>query len=239
MSQAFEFEIEAEAVEASHLLRVRCSGCGAAALAAPGQQAAALCTACRGGSVVAPELLGRYTPVRGDALCRTRPGTAQGVSLGADWPRWEVKGVWSVTGGPRTIELERPAWCPGPVLGLAQSASAAGWGVRVQWATGSLPHATTGKPGPVRESFAVRCLRDAWGAWAVRRGDAWPFVWLWGETLSPFGLAGLTEMTEWLRDPDACDDRWYASIRARRAQQEIARKEAARLRPKKARSEGM
>jgi hypothetical protein len=139
--------------------------------------------------------------------------------------------------------LVPPGGWPGPVEKLAADASELGWRVRRQWARGCLPHATTGAPGASRDSYAVRMAREdadgtRWAAWALYRGEAWKSVWMWGSDLLPFGLAGVTDLREWLADPAGCGQRWRDRIRARVAQQEAARKAAAAVRPR-TRREGM
>lgn len=126
---------------------------------------------------------------------------------------------------------------PAVVRNLAAAGSALGWRVRIQWARGSLPHATTGRPGRSEESWAVRFARQdpdggRWGAWALRRSDTWPFVWMWGTELLPFGLGGLTDLKIFLAAPGELD---VAGIRERTALAEERKKEAARNRPRKAR----
>lgn len=138
------------------------------------------------------------------------------------------------------------AVAPGPVAKLAESASAASWRVRVQWAKGSLPHATHGAPGAVKESFAVRAWKTLDIPWhggefvrrnfaAVYRGGSWDAVWLWGPGIGWFGLAGREDLNAYLTDP-MVPVGWFEGIRARRAEQAKRQKEAAAARPKKARS---
>lgn len=154
-----------------------------------------------------------------------------GVLVGAEtgYPASEVS---SLAG------LEPSAGWPGPVEKLVAEGSALGWRVRKQWARGYLPHATTGAPGVSQDSYAVRFAREGWGAWAIRRGDSWPFVWMWGTALLPFGLAGVTDLRQWLADPAACGAEFFDAIRRRVADQEKARKAAAAVRPRVKR-EGM
>lgn len=139
--------------------------------------------------------------------------------------------------------LEPPQGWPSAVEKLAADASALRWRVRRQWARGCAPHAVTGAPGASQDSYAVRVVREdaafvRWGAWALYRGGAWKHVWMWGSELLPFGLAGVTDLREWLADPGACGPQWCDRIRSRVADQEMARKAAAASRPR-ARREGM
>lgn len=67
---------------------------------------------------------------------------------------------------------------PPVVLKLAGRAEAAGWSVYRQYAKGCTPHATTGRPGPVRPSFAfVMAHPDGRRACAVYMGQSKGFKW--------------------------------------------------------------
>lgn len=59
---------------------------------------------------------------------------------------------------------------------LADQAGTFGWSVDVTYARGCFPHATTGRPGPVRDSLAVRMARGNARAVAVHKGGA---SWSW------------------------------------------------------------
>jgi len=134
--------------------------------------------------------------------------------------------------------LMPPQGWPAAVESLAAAGSVRGWDVRRQWARGCLPHATTGAPGAVQDSYAVRFAREGWGAWTVRRGAGWPFVWMWGLTLLPFGLGNVTDLKTWLTFGGTNDPVFFDAIRVRVAEQEAARKAAALARPRTKR-EGM
>jgi|SRR4051812_16152586 hypothetical protein len=57
---------------------------------------------------------------------------------------------------------------------LASLAGTLGWSVDVTYARGCFPHATTGRPGPVRGSLAVRMARGPLRAVAVYvEGSTW------------------------------------------------------------------
>lgn len=237
-----ELEIEARPVPASHLMRVRCSvlGCGGCALAAPDRLAVARCTECLGGSQSVPAGSMPYTVPVGypnpygavsvDAGPVSEPFPAPSVSSridAVDWPGALPSGVV----------------VPGPVVKLAETASAAGWRVRVQRSVGQLPHATHGRPGASREAFAVRGWAEREGIRrsfvAVRRGLAWDAVWMWGPGIGWFGHAGMTQLMEYISDPMR-DESWFAPIRAKRMEQERQAKQRAKDRPKKAKiAEGM
>lgn len=126
---------------------------------------------------------------------------------------------------------------PDAVLALQVRAAAAGWDTMRQYSRGRMPHATTGRPGPVKDWFCVR-MRSADGsraAYAIHDGTAWKSLCVWGGGLAPYMDIGVTELNEWIAgvpDPAA----WVDSIRARRVEQECQRKLKAKERPKPAKS---
>lgn len=128
---------------------------------------------------------------------------------------------------------EPSAW-PAPVTVLALECGELGWSVVTAYAKGCFPHGTTGKPLAVKESYSVRFSRRAWQGYAVYAGGAWKSIMVTGATLPPFGQMGRTELSVWLAQPDQAPA-WYDEIRARRATQKAAQREAAKARPKKAR----
>ncbi len=203
---SWEFE-EPEPIPASHLLRVRCAHCGrsAAALAAPGQERAARCTNCIGSGVTAPELAGAYTPGRFIA----RPVPAEPLAGLDPHPAPEVSSRDEEPGG---------ALYPSAVLKMAQRAREAGWDVVQQYARGAFPHATTGRPTAVRDSYALRMRHLSTGALAVMvyRDKGWSSVWLRSRHHATwFGLAGATDASAWLLAGGEVEERWYVEIRAR------------------------
>jgi hypothetical protein len=115
-----------------------------------------------------------------------------------------------------------PAWCvhgePGPVTDLANVAAERGWRVRVQHSRGVLAGAST-----VNDLWSVRFRRPGWAGYAVRVGDAWKSVAVSGETLPPFLALGVTELREWLKQPERPVS-WYAAIRKRVRDQDLASK---------------
>lgn len=219
MTMPVEMEIEAREIPASHLLSVRCTGCGGRTLAAPGRERLARCATCWGGSVLLPARSMAYTIPVGWPLLRVTLVEQERTP----YPAPEVSSRDDIAA------LHGVVW-PSAVEKLASDGSALAWDVRKQWARGCLPHATTGRPGASEDSFAVCFARDVWTAWAVYRGGAWKFVWMTGKDLPPFGLGGVTDLREWLADPDRPAS-WYDAIRERVAN----RKEAAKSRPKKGR----
>jgi hypothetical protein len=121
--------------------------------------------------------------------------------------------------GPRMDAVERESY-PAPEvssrLGMVHSAKKAvweletlaralGWSVEITYARGCFPHATTGKPGHVKDSLAVRMTRGAvravavyvgagkawsWDTMAVQTPGAWPdrFATLAGFVDGAFGI---------------------------------------------------
>lgn len=215
-----EWEIEEpEPVEASHLLRVSCAKrCGQRALCAPGRERTALCTACIGQSVAAPQLHGRYVPAVGypqgvrpvvEEVREEHPAPEVGSREGT-WPdRWVM---------------------PVPIRALDRLAEACGWQARVQYARGTALAKYHGQ-WQRKESVALRIARRGFGAYAVYvhtagrpGGWTWGSVWLWGETLLPFGHAGVTELETWLEAGGTMPPGWYGEIRERRRTQAQASK---------------
>ena len=66
------------------------------------------------------------------------------------------------------------------VVAMCKLAQDYGWTVRVTYARGCYPHASTGRPGPQRDSLAVRMARGPERAVAVyRSGSTWSWDTLW------------------------------------------------------------
>lgn len=211
---AFEGFREPEPIAASHLLRVGCSVCGpdVPALAAPGRERVARCTACLGQSVSAPAGSMAYTVPVGYPGIRSSVSVDLSGRTGYPAPVVSSRDEVTVAIGP-----------PGAVTALAADALAAGWLARVQYARGCFPHGTTGAPTMERESFAVAMRRDTWGAYAVYAGDTWRSVMLWGRELPWFPLASVTDLREWLADPGRGPE-WYDAIRERVRLAEVRKK---------------
>lgn len=206
---------EPEPVDASHLLRVRCTrtGCVTLTLAAPEAVRVALCTEHLGQGVTAPELAGRYTPAVGypvpfGAVARVRePGVVPIPPLVAP-------------------ELVCSSGCghevPKPVAQLAVQAHLDGWQVEHRHSRGQVVGGT-GKQLAVAEMWSVRFRRGSWAGYAVRRGGAWDSVCVTGADLPPFLHLGVTGLKEWLEQPER-GERWYADVVEREAAQKLAAK---------------
>lgn len=139
---------------------------------------------------------------------------------------------------------------PGPVLGLARDAHRLGWVVRVQHSIGCLPHATTGRPGPEREWFAVVMRRggpagsaDGTGgagfqAYGVYGGGVWSSCAVWDTTRAPFAACSVSDVRSFLAEPGPGQG-WYDAIRQRQAEAAARQKAAAAARPRKGTGEGL
>ncbi len=137
-------------------------------------------------------------------------------------PASDAYDPWAVTREPFPVPLlssrdecpdpaERLA--PLPVLKLAEFAREYSWEVRTQYSQGNMPHAVTGRPGILKDLIALRFgahpMTDR-QAYAVYARQAWPpvgkwswsSVMIWGPDLPPFGGCGITELKNYLSEPD-------------------------------------
>lgn len=231
---------DVQPIAASHLFRVRCSACGErSALAAPGQETRARCTECLGGSQSVPAGSMPYTVPTGYSLTFGRGSVP--LNPRTPYPEPEITSR-DADGGAASANAEgasvnaKAFTFPGPVLVLAAEADVLGWGVVTARARGCSPHATTGRPGAVRDSFSVRFAAGTWQGYAIYVGSAWESIMVTGASLPPFGKMGRTELGVWLADPDQPDS-WYDAIRARRTAQALAAKQRARTAPRKGNAE--
>lgn len=120
---------------------------------------------------------------------------------------------------------------PTPVLALAEFARENGWEVRVQYAQGYPPHASTGRPGALKDSIAVifggHPITDR-RAYACYEKTAGGSAWTWngiqisGPDVTPYAGCGVTELKEFLATPERSASAvaaWVRGIKAvRRAQ---------------------
>src|SRR5512142_1925860 len=87
---------------------------------------------------------------------------------------------------------------PTPVLNLAQFAREHSWEVRTQFSQGHFPHATTGRPGALKDVIGVRfgahpmTDRQAYAIYARTASDrggkgvwSWESFMVWGPDLPP------------------------------------------------------
>lgn len=107
---------------------------------------------------------------------------------------------------------------PGPVCDVRERAEAEGWVTALAHSRGVRAGART-----VADQWSVRFRRGTWQGYAVRSGDAWKSVCVSGEALPPFLMLGVTELREWLEQPDRSAE-WYSVIRKRVAEQDKASK---------------
>lgn len=224
MSEGWEFE-EPEPVEASHLLRTWCS-CGTETLAAPGWVRSARCAPClardTGGGVVYAGL--PYSlPV----------GYPLGIAAQREVERVPHPAPEVSTRDPRPESVSEPL----TVTDLAVYAGARGWAVTVAYSRGNGVHGTTGRPTALAEYWSVRFARGGYAGYAVRRDGTWHSVAVRGLELPPFLAMGITELKQWLEQPER-PAQWYSDIVTRRAEQKAAARQSAKARPKKQRESG-
>lgn len=70
---------------------------------------------------------------------------------------------------------------PRAMVALKRDMEAAGWRTLVQYAHGSMPHSTTGRPLEAKPSWALRMERAGVGAVAVYR-EKWNTLYTWSAT---------------------------------------------------------
>lgn len=138
------------------------------------------------------------------------------------------------------IEDSWPLIAPRPVMTLAEFAREHSWEVRMQYSQGNMPHATTGRPGALKDLIALRfgahpmTDRQAYAVYSrsVPSGTwTWSSVMIWGPDLPPYGGCGITELRWYLDHADLGEwflRKWVGAVRAERAQQ----KAAVKARPK-------
>lgn len=198
-------------LEARDWCRVDCSGCGAGnVVCAPSQTVGALCGKCR---------------------AQVASTAATILRLPAETP---PRVVWSTPEIPEpeigseavTPETVCGSSCdhdePNPVTDLHALAIDQGWYAEIQHSRGTPAGARA-----VVEMWSVRFRRGTWAGYAVRRGDAWKSVCVTGAALPPFLALGVTELREWLADPDACGPAWCDAIRAKVARAALHAKQVA------------
>lgn len=112
---------------------------------------------------------------------------------------------------------------PTPVYDLDDVAILAGWRTEVRHSRGRVMGGN-GKQLAAADVWSVRMHRGTWMAYAVRRGDVWQSVCITGAALPPFLALGVTELREWLADPDGCGPAWVDKIRGKVAASELHKK---------------
>lgn len=107
---------------------------------------------------------------------------------------------------------------PAPVLKLAEYAREHSWEVRVQYSQGHFPHATTGRPGALKDVIGVRfgahpmTDRQAYAIYARTANDrggkgvwSWESFMVWGPDISPAKLYLLAELQAFLLEGPGSD----------------------------------
>lgn len=212
----------------SDLLEVECR-CGVKVMSSPFSTIEALCMTCRGVDWdVTP---GRAVPIGKwhPAVGYSSPG--QGESVPAVPRELFPAPVVSLRAATRTT---RPL--PAPVLKLAEFAREHSWEVRTQYSQGHMPHATTGRPGALKDLIALRfgahpmTDRQAYAVYSRNVSPSgaslstwtWGSVMIWGPDLPPYGGCGIEHLKTYLQAPAEVDLEWVADIRALRAAQAAA-----------------
>lgn len=215
------FEIEEDdrviPIENSHLSRGRCV-CGEVALFAPGQRprcgnciraAADAVTAAPARPLIALPLLGQGHPPHPPEVAEPFPPSE--ITSRDPWGE------------------EDPA--PAVVATLAQKARKAGWSVRVQRSRGCFPHGSTGAPSAPRTLHGMTFRKgegaESASAYAIRDGDTWSSVMLWGASTPWFPMATVTDLGEYLAADGLMPADWYEDIRTRDARAEQRKKDRA------------
>ena len=138
---------------------------------------------------------------------------------------------------------------PAACASLAEFAREQGWEVRMQYAQGYSPHGTTGRPGALKDSIALRfgahplTERQAYAVYErTASGGAWGWsTMIWGPDLPPYAGCGVEQLRTYLATPGmfAHDLKsWVAQIKDLRAAQAAASKARTKTAAPKAR-EGM
>lgn len=240
---------EPELIEASHLMKAWCVGCGGETLAVPEWVTRARCGPCLSAEVRAGAgVNGVGTPQPVVARWESEADTSGGAEFWhkdlktSKWfrvlpptekhPEPEVRGVWGT---------EMPELAPEPVLKLAELAREGSWEVRAVYAKGNGMHGSTGRPTALRHVIAlsfsghpVAGVQAAATYVKPAKGGAWSWesVWVWGSALPHFGLCSLAELKGLLSsgelDTGAVRERVRVEEEAK-AEQAAARKELKNL----------
>lgn len=213
MTAPFEIEIEDDrviAIENSHLSRGRC-GCGSDVVFDATVPQKPTCGSCR---LTLAEMATEPAPVTGlPSLGQGFPPHAPLAGAPFPAPRVTSRDCWDRTDAPSAVEK------------LAQRAREAGWRVKAQRSEGHTPHAATGRPSAARKTlYALRLAKGGAAAYAVRDGDQWSSVMLWGAETPWFSLGSVTDLDQYLAADGRMPPEWYDAIRARVAASEARKK---------------
>jgi hypothetical protein len=196
--------VEREVIGNSHLVRTRC-GCGAPAVVAEAYAGPGRCVECRKGDAGIEERVWLAKRVIDPVIGFPVSNRLAPIAVVKAYPAPEVtsRQPWDGAGTPSAV------------LKQAERAVAASWDVRVQRSRGSVPHATTGRPGAVKTLYALVLGNGGHSAYAVHDGGTWVSVMLWGRTRTWFPHASITDLGVYV---DACGvlgSEWYDAIRER------------------------
>lgn len=112
---------------------------------------------------------------------------------------------------------------PGAVTSLAEAARGWGWSTKIMHSRGFGPKKWRGA-WQEEELFSVRfgahsgTPRQAYAVYRTIAGRAswtWRSVWVWGPDLSPFGMFGITELRDYLREGPRRSDAEVLALCAR------------------------
>lgn len=129
------------------------------------------------------------------------------------------------------------AW-PSSLMGMRAFAAGYGWRSVSQYSRGCMPHATTGRPGPVKDWYALRLAAPggARRAWMVHDGMKWTTVGIWGDGVPALtGELGVTAIQQWIVGPE--DPLAFRDGLSRIKAQTVVRKREAAARLAKAKRE--
>lgn len=209
MTAPFEIE-DPEPIPLSSLVHVRCVRCRAPKVAcAPGQRGNALCGACRRQVARSAATILRLPAVPPPHVAAegSQKILAQIPAERAELIPAELVCAW---------RCSHPQ--PGPVWDLLRAAEDTDWRVEVRHSRGRVMGGN-GKQLAPAEMWSVRFRRGSWAGYAVRRGESWDSVCITGRGLHPFLALGVTDLRQWLADPERPDGvelaAWVAGISKR------------------------
>lgn len=167
--------------------------------------------------------------------------------LKADWPgSWDV-GEHEPYPAPMILSGDNadPALWPSSVLKMQSYALGRGWRVIRQYSRGSMPHGSTGRPGPVKDWYALRLAAGDGlrAAWMVHDGTSWKSMGIWGADVQPLvGSLGVTAVEVWIAgmlDPVKFRNDLAASMREAEKRKREAARVSASKRGRSGSSEGL
>lgn len=207
------------ALEARDWVHTGCTQCGAGGVVcAPGQEAGALCGGCRLQETSLATAIQRLPAVAPPPMVVSGSGKilAQDGAEAVPVAPERTCPVFVYGSGVNGCGHDMP----GPVRDLAGEALMRGWSVQRGHSRGVRSGASA-----VAELWSVRFRRGTWQGYAVRVGDAWKSVCIAGAALPPFLALGVTDLREWLAEPERCSGAaWIGEARRRQAAAELHKK---------------